>query len=239
MTAHIHTGQTRQITRELADEMVEYLELLLEDQPVVFLAISGGSTPPALFQTLVREHGGSSLWKRVHIFWADERCVDPSDPDSNFGTTRELLLDLGIPVKQLHPMYKGGDIAEACRSYEVRLNRLLPLNGQNLPQFDLILLGLGSDGHTASLFSGRDHPSDATCCIAVQHPQSGQWRISLSLQTLNAAGRVIFFVLGENKAEIISRILAGKEGRQLPAGLVDPARGSLEWYLDREAARDL
>jgi len=239
MTNPATIGKTRQISRELADDIVDYFEILLEDQPVVFWAVSGGNTPPLLFQALVREHAGLSLWKKVHVFWADERCVDPADAESNYGTSREALLDLGIPEKQLHPMYRGGDVVEACKAYEQRLDRLVPKNSQGLPQLDLVLLGLGTDGHTASLFPGRDLSADPGCCTSVQHPESGQWRITLTLQTLNAVGRVIFFVLGESKASVVATILSGKAGLVFPAGQINPVRGSLEWYLDREAAQAL
>ncbi|MCF7808449.1 MAG: 6-phosphogluconolactonase [Candidatus Marinimicrobia bacterium] len=232
----VKKGETEEISQQLAEDVIHYLEACLENQEKVSMAVSGGSTPAALFQTLHSNYADLALWQQVHIFWVDERCVKTSDPESNFGNAREMLLKLGIPKKQLHPMYTGGSVTGACQFYEKLMKKHIPAQINDIPVLDLVLLGLGEDGHTASLFPGKDHHIETGLCCVAQHPNTGQWRISLSLRTINATKCVVFFVLGNNKAGVVAHILSRKDAAELPASLVNPAEGVIDWYVDHAAA---
>ena len=233
---HIRKAETGEITRQLAEDMVAYLESRLETHSAVYIAVSGGSTPASLFRSLVAQHAGQSLWRRVHVFWVDERCVDQANAESNFGNARPLLVQLGIPEDQLYPMYTEGPVEAACSAYAALMNQIIPKKMGMVPVLDLVLLGLGEDGHTASLFPGVDHDQDTGICSTAQHPVTGQWRITLTLSTINAARKIVFFILGQNKAEVLTRIFSSEAGSQLPGGMIEPSEGDLTWYLDEAAA---
>ena len=204
------------------------------------LALSGGSTPRRLFTHLAAEPYRTELpWPHLHLYWGDERCVPPDDPESNYGVAdTELLSRVGIPPENIHRMRGEADPGIEATRYGEELGKSLPVNENGLPVFDWVLLGLGSDGHTASLFP--ETPAlGATdeICLATTHPSTGQGRLTLSLAALNNARRITFLVTGREKAAIVRTILTTPPSEQsLPAGLVHPIMGQLEWLFDQAAA---
>lgn len=204
-------------------------------------ALSGGSTPLKMY-TLLSEPGYTAQvdWSRVHFFWGDERCVPADHPDSNFHMTRLALLKrVQIPAKNIHRMLGELEPALAAEKYETELRAFFKSGG--FPSFDLALLGLGEDGHTASLFPGSTALSEKKLwVVAVEHdmpPPPLIRRITLTLPVINAAREVIFLVSGTGKAELLKQVLSEpQKPNTLPAQLVRPTNGNLTWIIDKEAA---
>ena len=201
------------------------------------IALSGGKTAPILFDYLADKKENIN-WENISFYWGDERCVPPNHPESNYGMAyQHLIKHIKIPKENIHRI-KGEDdpYKEAIRySQEIKEN----LKEQNkFPQFDLIILGMGEDGHTASIFPDQMEllNSNNVCEVAI-HPQSKQKRITLTGRVINNASRISFLVVGRSKAAIASEILYEKvNSKRYPAAMIKPANGILEWYLDSEAA---
>jgi 6-phosphogluconolactonase len=206
-------------------------------------ALSGGSTPKQLYGLLAQPRFASQIdWTRVHFFWGDERCVPPDHVDSNFRMVREALLDAIRPrSEQVHRMRGEIDPEEAARAYAEELSRFFGVAVAGPPpRFDLILLGLGGDGHTASLFPGTPALHENQRWVVVNQKAEGEpLRLTFTLPLINAAAHVRFLVSGASKAVRIEQILddvpaAGSD--VLPAQLVRPVRADLQWLLDEDAA---
>jgi len=200
-------------------------------------AVSGGRTPRNVYQQLA-ESAASLPWEQTHIFLVDERLVPYSHHDSNFGMVTELLLrKVGIPGKNCHPIpVEPSSPQDLALEYQEDLRIFFRLAPKELPEFDLILLGAGKDGHTASLFPGSQTLADKTHLAAgVILDDSRHDRVTLTLPVLNRACNVIFMISGEEKAAILKRVFEEKDG-SLPASLVDPAKGNLFFVADRDAA---
>ena len=180
----------------------------------------------------------SEDWKHVHLYWGDERCVPPSDPQSNYGNAMRGFLEvIKFPEENIHPIMGGADSPEEEASrYEDLLKKQLPMLG-GYPVFDWIWLGLGEDGHTVSIFPEQMDlwKSDRLCELS-HHPESGQKRITLTGGVINAARRIAFLVAGKNKSDVVNQIVM-KEGNYLsyPASYVSLDSGAVEWYLDMDA----
>lgn len=201
-----------------------------------YLALSGGSTPLAVFNRL-REETRKEDWSNVHLYWVDERCVGPEHNESNFGNASRLFIEpLGLPRDQVHRIRGEEQPDLEAQRYGRQLMNRLPLE-LGLPVFDWIWLGLGNDGHTASIFPDQIHLMNSTepCAVAV-HPGTGQQRITLTGNVLNAARRVSFIVTGASKSPIVNKIVM-KEGDYMdfPAFYVTPNSENLEWFFDQEA----
>jgi len=200
------------------------------------VALSGGRTPVELYRCLA-DSGDVLPWEKIHLFLADERFVSPDDPDSNYGIIREnLLRHISLPHENVHPIKILGTPSISARRYEREIETFFHLKKGAWPRFDLIILGIGEDGHTASLFP--NHPAlteDGHLAVPVRLDETEHDRISLTLPVINRAKAVFFLVAGKHKAEIIKKIL---EGRQvgLPASLVKPTRGEVLFLLDRGAS---
>ena len=205
------------------------------------LAISGGKTPDLLFSALTEEYADSELWQNVHFWWVDERMVSPNDPESNFGVAKRLLFSkIKLPEENIHRI-KGENAPETeALSYSKQILEILAQQN-GWPQFDLIILGMGDDGHTASIFPDQMYllHSNRICEVAV-HPQSGQKRITLTGKVINQALRVCFLITGSNKAERMEDIWTNQEkANLLPAAHILPISGKLCWYIDEAAAAKL
>jgi 6-phosphogluconolactonase len=206
------------------------------------VALSGGSTPRALHQQLAERYHDSLDWERVEIFWGDERFVPPDDPESSFRMARETLLDhVPVPAAHIFPYPTvGGTPEAAAQAYAETLKARF---GDETPRFDLILLGMGPDAHTASLFPG--HPEvvapSSTLVVAVHNaPKPPPERLTFTLRLLNAAAQVIFLVAGSDKATALREVLRGtSEVARLPAQGVRPTSGTLTWLVDAAAAQEL
>ena len=201
----------------------------------VHIALSGGSTPLAIFRNLAAETRHEE-WSCVHLYWGDERCVPPEHPESNYGATFKAMLEpLGLHREQVHQIMGEGDPAVEAERYSKLLLDHLPVEN-GFPVFDWVWLGLGEDGHTASIFPHQiELWSAENPCVVATHPGTGQLRISLAGNVINAARRVSFIAMGADKSKIINEIVM-KEGRYLeyPAFYVAPNSGYLEWYLDKD-----
>lgn len=203
-------------------------------------ALSGGKTPAALYDLLAKTPFASQIpWARVHLFWGDERCVPPEHGDSNYRMVRELLLDhVSIPPANVHRMPGEMDPVEAAARYEGQLRDFFAPRGDGLPIFDFILLGLGEDGHTASLFPGTRAIRESARWVLGQYVDAQKgWRITLTPPVISAARTVVFLSTGAGKAAVVKEILEGPlRPDRLPAQIVRPAGGDLVWMLDGEAA---
>jgi 6-phosphogluconolactonase len=229
-----------EMAEKLANELQVALEQTKNKKQYFFLALSGGNTPITFYKRLARvPYQLQVAWKFLHLFWVDERCVPADHPQSNYGLTHSnLLAQLNIPETNIHRIRGEADPAKEARKYAAEIENTLTATDQRWPQFDWILLGLGSDGHTASLFPGSPvlEEESALCAVAVQ-PESGQSRITFTLPLINHARRITFLVTGESKAGIVADILKRPEKSQLlPAAKVQPGHGHVEWYLDSMAA---
>jgi 6-phosphogluconolactonase len=222
-----------EVARAGAREVVDAARDAISNRGVFRVALSGGSTPRALFQTLAsRRLRGRVDWDRARIFFVDERCVPPSHERSNYRMAKEHLLGpLRIPEADVFRMRGEDDPRRAAREYERVLSREF---GGRTPRFDFVLLGVGADGHTASLFPGTRALAERRRPVAANYvPAQGEWRITLTLPVLNAARRVVFVAVGKEKRSAVSAVLRRKRGSAgLPASLVKPKRGSLIWILD-------
>jgi 6-phosphogluconolactonase len=206
------------------------------------IAISGGSTPKAAFQLLAdpNEPWRSRMpWDCLDLYWVDERCVPPDAADSNYRMTREALLD-HVPLRpeQIHRM--EGELAPelAANRYESELRNSFRLEGAESPRFDLIALGMGDDGHTASLFPHTQAIHELTRLVTANHvPQKETWRITLTWPVIDHASSVFFLIAGQDKAAVLKEVLTGpRDPERLPSQLIWPASGILTLILDRAAA---
>ena len=219
----------------------EYLRDFVKHRNRTNIALSGGSTPKIVFEELATHYKDEIAWEKVHFFWGDERCVPPDDEQSNYRMTRIHLLDpLEISSDNIHRIRGEEPPAEEAAYYDALLRSKLPSDGA-IPKFDMVILGMGDDGHTASIFPHQIElwHSQKLCEVAL-HPETGQQRISLTGGIINNADEVVFLVTGSSKAEKFRKINRKEEGYQsYPAALVNPVSGKLNWFLDRQAAEFL
>ncbi len=197
------------------------------------IALSGGSTPALLFDELALME---ISWNFVHLWWGDERCVLPTDEQSNYRMTKKHLLDrIAIPEENIHRVMGELLPAEACATYVDELQKAFK---GALPVFSLIILGMGDDGHTASLFPHElSLFTSPAWCVEATHP-NGSSRISFTGKIINAAQEVVFLISGESKAQRVEEVLTLKRNyKDLPSSYVNPEQGSLLFFLDADAAR--
>ena len=229
------------VAQAFSQDLVDLLKELTQTQSKVTVSLSGGSTPKLLFEVLAREHVDAIDWCRVHFFWGDERCVEPSDPESNFGEASKLFLSrIEIPSENVRRIHGELDPKDACSHYEQVIRKCVEKNEAGDPVFDIMILGMGSDGHTASIFPHQIEllESKQVCEIA-EHPESGQKRITLTGKVLNASERVFYLITGAAKAPVLAEILSGsEEAFKYPVAHVMP-EGRTTFYLDAAAAADL
>jgi 6-phosphogluconolactonase len=209
------------------------------------MALSGGSTPKTLYQTLASPEWKTRFeWQKIHFLFGDERCVPPDHQDSNFNMAQASLFHpLAIQPDHIFRMKgEGEDPSPVAREYEQTIRQLTEAQPPTMPRIDLVLLGLGDDGHTASLFPGTSALQETTKIVTVgQAPTGIRSRLTLTLGVLNQAAMVLFLVTGKGKADMIRRILepASEADRSLPAAQITPESGQLVWMLDQAAAAGL
>ena len=201
------------------------------------VALSGGSTPRALYHLLGQSPLREAIdWPRVHLFWGDERFVPADHPDSNYRLAREAFISrVPIPAGNVHPVpTEGGDPEAAATQYEETLHRFFAPT----LRFDLVLLGLGADGHTASLFPGSPALDEHDRLVVATHvPKLDAWRLTLTPPALRGARHAVFLVSGSDKAPVLREVLEGPyDPHRLPAQLVRPEKGELTWLVDEAAA---
>jgi 6-phosphogluconolactonase len=220
-----------------ADRFVEAARDAIEERGLFRVALSGGSTPKQVYPLLLEPERRDAVdWSRVEFFWGDERSVPPDHPESNFGVAYGMLISHlpGVRADRIHRMpAEAPDIDAAALSYETELRLAFDARGEEPPAFDLIWLGMGPDGHTASCFPGTDALDETERWVVGNWvPAQDTWRMTLTFPVLNAARAVLYVVTGADKAPAIRRIRAGGSG--LPAERVDGEQ--VEWLIDAAAA---
>jgi 6-phosphogluconolactonase len=232
---HVYPNKEKLVTAT-AERVADCIEQAIQQNGLCNLALSGGNTPGGIFSLLASNVYRDRLdWSRLHLFWGDERMVPPEHQDSNFRLVRETLLDhIKIPDENIHRI--RGEIVpeEAAAEYAELLHDHFK---ESSPCFDLMLLGLGEDGHTASLFPGTDAVEECEKhAVAVFVPKLSAWRVTLTLPVLNAARKVLFLVSGKSKSEMVQHIMSNKQpAKEIPATMVNPQNGELHWMLDSDA----
>jgi 6-phosphogluconolactonase len=225
-----------------AEILLEACDKAIKQRGRMSLVLSGGSTPRRFYQALTDAPWNERYpWRQIAFLFGDERCVPPDHPDSNYAMADAALFrPLGIRPEQIYRMQgEHPDIRAAARDYEETIRTLTNCPAPAIPQLDLILLGLGEDGHTASLFPGTDALQNRTDLVTVGHaPKNILSRLTLTLGVLNQASMVLFLVTGSAKARIVREVLEPRTDaeRGLPAASVKPVRGRLLWLLDEPAA---
>jgi 6-phosphogluconolactonase len=230
------------LARRTAQHFVEITEQAVATRGRARIAISGGSTPKAAFQLLAdpaQPWLKRMPWDKLDLYWVDERTVPPDHPDSNYRMTREAMLDR-VPLKpeQIHRMEGELEPEVAAARYESLLRNTFRLEGAESPRFDLIALGMGDDGHTASIFPHTEAINEMGRLVtANQVPQKDTWRITLTWPVINHASSVFFLIGGRNKAELVKEVFTGpRDPDRLPSQLIWPAEGILTLILDKDAA---
>jgi 6-phosphogluconolactonase len=228
-----------------AEEFVRAARAAIGAQGRFTVALSGGSTPKGLYSLLAANYADFA-WSRVFLFFGDERHVPPTDPDSNYRMVHEsLLTKIAIPAENVFRVpAENPDAAAAAADYEAQIRRFFELRPEirpgEFPRFDLILLGLGPDGHTASLFpDSAALDEQSRLVVANWVAKFNTHRITLTFPVLNRAAEVMFMASGADKAEILHQVLGGKSIPPLPSQRVQPSDGNLLWMLDEAAAAKL
>ncbi|MBK7868499.1 MAG: 6-phosphogluconolactonase [Ignavibacteriales bacterium] len=221
--------------RACAAFIARKIEEALETKEYVSIGLSGGSSPNMLFTVLFEEYREGILWDKIKFFWVDERCVAPDDAESNFGTAKKLLLDpLKIQDKNIFRIFGENEPpAEVERYTDLLEKEFGPEIG-----FDICLLGIGTDGHTASIFPPDIKLMESKKFVATTvNPNTGQNRITITGRLINNCKAVIFLAYGKEKKEVLDGILNHKKREHYPAGLVFNVRFGVYWYLDSAAYR--
>jgi len=223
-----------EVVISLANDMKAFSEL---GRPV-HISLSGGSTPKMLFKLLAQAPYAENIqWNNLHFWWGDERCVAPEDAESNYGEANVLLFSkVNLPKENIHRI-RGEDKpeVEAVRFAQEMAEVIPAQNGT--PVFDWILLGVGADGHTASLFPGQTNYNDENLSVLASHSESGQIRVSKTAKVLEAAKRISYLVLGAGKVDIVHEIhTTPADELPYPAAKIQSKTGATEWYLDSDAA---
>ena len=234
------------LARAVAEHVVAHAQEALAARGRFLLALAGGSTPRAAYDVLATPAVASRIdWTRTHLVWSDERCVPPDDPRSNFRMTREALLDkVEVAPSNWHRIHGEEEPHRAAAAYERYLRELLGSHVRGRPPgagLDLVLLGMGDDGHTASLFPGSKAVREHVKWVVAEYVDAvAMWRITLTPWIINSARNVTFVVSGVGKADRVAEVLEGPQlPNQLPAQSIAPVRGQLTWLLDQPAASRL
>ncbi|MDR3798075.1 MAG: 6-phosphogluconolactonase [Terracidiphilus sp.] len=230
------------LARRAAQYFVEQAERAVAARGRARIAISGGPTPKATFSLLAdpaQPWRTRMPWSQLDLWWVDERCVPPDDPDSNYRMTREAMLDL-VPLQpeQIHRMEGELEPEAAATRYESELRHSFRLEGAELPRFDVVQLGMGPDGHTASLFPHTQALSELGRLAVANHVENKDaWRVTLTWPVINRASQVFFLIGGADKAQILNEVFTGpRHVERLPSQLISPVGGILTLLLDRAAA---
>jgi 6-phosphogluconolactonase len=231
----------REISRGATEIFADRAAKAIQERSRFLVALNGGGTPAGTFHLLATDYRENVEWNHVHLFWGDERCVPPDHPESSFGQTRDLFLrHVPVPASNVHPIDGVLAPAEAAKDYSMLLQKSAspPLEW---PRFDLVYLGMGEDGHTASLFPGS--PTDVTepvIPVTARYQDRPAKRVTLTPVVFNSARLVVFMVAGEKKAVTLAEVLSGRYRPELyPAQRIGPADGKLIWLVDEEAASRL
>jgi 6-phosphogluconolactonase len=235
------SDDSQTLSKEFCNELVNQINLLLKSKSNVNIALLGGNTPKAIFQEIVDLYKGKLNWKKINLFWGDERCVPPDDAESNYGMTKKYLLDhIHIPSENVYRIKGENDPQEEAKRYsDIIGGNLVSIN--NYPQFDVMLLGLGEDGHTVSIFPDQmELLESAKICEVARHPVTEQTRITVTGRVINNSKKIYFLVSGKSKSSVVGKILNETgDYLKLPGANIKPVGGELNWFLDKEAASEI
>ena len=231
-------ADTTELYRAGAQEFLRCARESIAARGKFSVALAGGSTPKGVYSLLAEE---KLPWDKVHIFFGDERHVPPTDPESNYRMANEsLLTKVPIPPGNVHRVRAELDAPTAAAQYETELRNFFQLPSGGWPRFDLIMLGMGPDGHTASLFPGSEALKENLRWVVANWVQKfNSYRITFTYLVLNHAAEVMFLVAGAEKATVLKEVLRDTSDNVYPAGQVQPVEGKLMWIVDKSAARDL
>ena len=233
------------VSRTAAEMMASLARQKLKSKDYFAVALSGGSTPKNMFAILANDAGMREQmpWDSVHFFWGDERHVPPDHTDSNYRMTNDAMLSrVPVPAENIHRIRaENPDAGKAAEDYEQELREFFGTAPEQLPAFDCVFLGMGPDGHTASLFPGTEALNERKRLVVSNWVDKFQsYRITMTAPVLNNADLVIFLVSGEEKAESLRVVLEGKnQTDRFPSQLIRPTQGRLVWLVDQAAARKL
>ncbi len=223
---------------QVVESLAGDIKALSEQGRPVHISLSGGSTPAMLFKRLASDSYAASIqWQNLHFWWGDERCVPPDDAESNYGEANALLFSqIEIPAENIHRILGENDPAIEAQRFAKEMTEVIGAEN-GTPVFDWILLGVGNDGHTASLFPDQTDYADDNLTVVASHPESGQLRVSMTAKLLAAAKRLSYLVLGSGKAAIVHEIYRTPASElPYPAAKIQSKTGATEWYLDSAAA---
>jgi 6-phosphogluconolactonase len=230
-----------QLAEAAAERFVNFAQESITRQGQFSVALAGGNTPRRVYELLASERfKGRVEWPNVHLFFGDERCVPPDHPDSNYRMANEALIThVPIPPANVHRMAGEGEPSVSAALYETQLRQFF--GNVTWPSFDLVFLGLGKDGHTASLFPQTKALTEDNMWVVANWVEGlGVHRLTLTVPVLNHARRIIFLVTGYDKAKTLKDVLTGaKDPLRLPAQLIAPSEGTCEWLIDKAAASSL
>jgi len=237
---HIYADPSA-LARAAVEEFVHCASDALHERERFNVALSGGSTPRRIYELIATEHAEALEWERVHLFFGDERHVPPDDAQSNYRMVRETLLANPRVQPVVHRIESERKADEAAAHYEAEVRKHFHISEKSQPQFDLILLGMGTDGHTASLFPGTAALNESVgIVVANSVPQLKTDRITLTFPAINHARRAIFLTAGMDKASMVKKVLCGTDGpAAYPSQRIHPLSGELVWMLDTAAASEL
>jgi 6-phosphogluconolactonase len=235
---------SEELARAMAEKLLAVAQAAVASHGVARIAVSGGNTPKRTFEMLADPSGefGAFPWNKIDLFWVDERCVPPDDKDSNYRMTRLALLDkVPLPAERVFRIEGELDPGEAAQRYEMAIRSRFGLQGVEMPVFDLVALGMGPDGHTASLFPHTKGIHEAGPIVIPNHvPQKESWRVTLTAPVINHGREVVFLIGGADKAPVLSQVLSDKyDPDTWPSQLVQPKSGKVLMLLDQAAAAQL
>ena len=225
------------LSRHAADIFVEQAERAIVARDRFSVALNGGTTPMRLFQILATDYRDKVTWNKTHVFWGDERCVRPDDPGSSYGQAREALLShVPIPDSNIHRVDTSFPPAEAAKDY-ARTLKQFESPAFDFPRFDLVYLGMGEDGHTASLFPGSPvQVTESVVPVTAQYQDRPANRVTMAQLVFNQARTVAFMATGAKKAFVLAEVLSDRYNPELyPAQRIDPIDGELLWLVDESA----
>jgi 6-phosphogluconolactonase len=230
-----------QVAQAAARRIVELARQSINERGNFSLALSGGSTPKRIYELLASDDYRSQIeWPSVHIFFGDERTVPPDHSDSNYRMANEAMLShLPVPPENIHRMNGVGDAAANASDYESDMRSYF--GETDWPRLDLVMLGMGDDGHTASLFPESTALEEERAWVVANWVEKfNTWRITMTAPAINAARNVLFLISGAGKADRLHEVLKGvRDTARLPSQLIAPIAGRLEWYIDRAASAKL
>ncbi len=244
MTALSVCSDLTDLSQQAASRFADVARQAVANQGQFNVCLSGGTTPRETYALLASEPLRDEVpWPRVYIFWGDERCIPLDHPDNHYRMASDILLSkVPLPAQNVHRMRgETSDPEEAASEYEALLRSFFGLTAEDVPRFDLILLGMGADGHMASLFPGTGALVETQRLVVSNYvPKLGATRLTFTVRVLSHAHRIMFLVAGDSKADAVWTVLQGDDDQpKLPAQLVRPEKGTVLWLVDKAAGSRL